>query len=82
MNKHFRELLRLAALSMHIANENNLYGAPNKAGMKFNPDYKVDTPKKELKEFTIKGHKVMAYSKKDAIKRIKHMNDENKTNRF
>ena len=39
MNKHFRELLRLAALSMHVANENNLYGAPNKAGMKFNPDY-------------------------------------------
>lgn len=25
-----------------------------------------------LSEFTVKGHKVMAYSKKDAIKRLKH----------
>ena len=29
-------------------------------------------PSKQLKEFTIKGHKVMAYSRKDAIKRLKH----------
>ena len=29
-------------------------------------------PRKHLKEFTIKGHKVMAYSRKDAIKRLKH----------
>lgn len=72
MNKHFRELLRLAALSMYAANGENLYDAPKKAGMKFNPDYKVDTPKKELREFTIKGRKIMAYSKKDAIKRMKH----------
>lgn len=72
MNKNIMKLLKLTALSMCIANKSNLYGAPNKAGMRFNPDYKVNTPKKELKEFTIKGHKVMAYSKKDAIKRMKH----------
>ena len=29
-------------------------------------------PKRELKEFSIKGHRVMAYSKKDAITRLKH----------
>lgn len=29
-------------------------------------------PHKELREFTIKGHKVMAYSKKDALTRLKH----------
>lgn len=72
MNKNIKKLLSLVALSMCVARESNLYGVPNKGGMKFNPDYKVDTPKKELKEFTIKGHKVMAYSKKDAIKRMKH----------
>lgn len=72
MNKNIRELLRLATLSMCVASESNLYGVPNKTGMKFNPDYKVDTPKKELRGFTIKGHKVMAYSKKDAIKKMKH----------
>lgn len=72
MNKNIKKLLALAALSMSMTKESNLYGAPNKAGMRFNPDYKVNTPKKELKEFTIKGHKVMAYSKKDAIKRMKH----------
>lgn len=38
----------------------------------FNPDYRVSTPKKELKEFDIKGCKIMAYSRKDAIKRLKH----------
>jgi hypothetical protein len=43
----------------------------NKA-MSFDPDYRVKEVKKELKEFSIKGHKIMAYSKKDAIKRLKH----------
>lgn len=72
MNKNIKKLLGLVALSMSMASERNLYGVPNKAEMKFNPDYKINTPKKELKEFTIKGHKIMAYSKKDAIKRMKH----------
>lgn len=30
-------------------------------------------PHRELKEFTIKGHKIMAYSRKDAITRLKYM---------
>lgn len=30
-------------------------------------------PHRELKEFTIKGYKVMAYSRKDAITRLKYM---------
>lgn len=29
-------------------------------------------PHRDLKEFSIKGHKIMAYSRKDAIKRLKH----------
>lgn len=38
----------------------------------YNPDYKIKSPIRELREFTIKGKKIMAYSKKDAIKRLKH----------
>lgn len=43
-----------------------------KAGMSFNPDYKREEPKRELKMFTIKGRQIEAYSKRDAIKRLKH----------
>lgn len=38
----------------------------------YNPDYKIKSPIRELREFTVKGKKIMAYSKKDAIKRLKH----------
>lgn len=31
------------------------------------------TVEKPMKEFTIQGHKIMAYSKKDAITRLKHL---------
>ena len=40
--------------------------------MRFNPNYKPKTQHRELREFTVKGKKVMAYSKKDAITRLKH----------
>lgn len=43
-----------------------------KAGMSFNPDYKHEEPRKKLRMFTIKGRQIEAYSKKDAIKRLKH----------
>ena len=43
-------------------------------GMSFNPDYKAEPEKRELREFTVKGKKILAYSKKDAIKRLKHKN--------
>lgn len=41
-------------------------------GMRFNPNYRPKKQHRELHEFTIKGKKVMAYSKKDAITRLKH----------
>lgn len=44
----------------------------HRKAMSFDPYYRVKEAKKELKEFSIKGHKIMAYSKKDAIKRLKH----------
>lgn len=48
------------------------YSLKSKKGMRFNPDYKGQASVKELREFTVKGKKIMAYSKKDAIKRFKH----------
>lgn len=43
-----------------------------KAEMKFSECYKIRIPHREEKEFDIKGHKIIAYSRKDAIKRLKH----------
>lgn len=34
----------------------------------------VVKPPKPLHQFTVKGHTIMAYSRKDAIKRLKHQN--------
>lgn len=53
--------------------DENLYGrCTYTRGCRFNPDYRVTAPKKELREFDINGNKIMAYSRKDAIKRLKH----------
>ena len=39
---------------------------------RYNSNYKVKLANRILQEFTVNGKKVMAYSKKDAIKRLKH----------
>ncbi len=44
--------------------------------MRMNPDYKPAQPHRPLREFTVKGKKVMAYCKKDAITRLKHRNSK------
>lgn len=73
-------LLKLMYAYVQImANQNDgiyphdLYG---RKGSKFNPDYKVkdkDSMRQE-REFNINGIKVMAYSRKDALQRLKHKN--------
>lgn len=55
-----------------ISKENMFEGGFSIREPYFNPDYRISTPKKELREFEVKGRKIMAYSKKDAIKRLKH----------
>lgn len=71
MSKLKQMLLATAAMCA-AAQSYDPYFVNRKEGMTFNPDYKVKSSTKELREFTIKGKKVMAYSKKDAIKRLKH----------
>lgn len=67
-----KQLLLATAAMCAVAQGYNPYAGKRKEGMTFNPDYKVKSSVKELREFTIKGQKIMAYSKKDAIKRLKH----------
>ena len=43
-----------------------------KVEMKFSDVQKIIIPHREEVEFNVKGHKIMAYSRKDAIKRLKH----------
>lgn len=43
-----------------------------KVEMKFSDVQKIIIPHREEGEFNVKGHKIMAYSRKDAIKRLKH----------
>lgn len=65
--------MALTMLSMAYSNGGGIYGIPR--GKRVDTtNYKANIQKdnKELREYTIKGQKVMAYSKKDAIKRLKH----------
>ena len=65
-------ILETAMMSL-AASGNNMYMYRNPDnGMRFNPNYRPKTQHRELREFTVKGQKVMAYSKKDAITRLKH----------
>lgn len=43
-----------------------------KVRMKFSDVQKIRIPYREEREFNVKGHKIMAYSREDAIKRLKH----------
>jgi hypothetical protein len=69
-----KQIMLETAMMMGLADSgNNVYMDKNPScGMKFNPNYRPKTQHRELREFTVKGKKVMAYSKKDAITRLKH----------
>lgn len=71
MSKMKQMLLATAAMYA-VTQGYNPYAGKREERMTFNPDYKVKSSTKELREFTIKGTRIMAYSKKDAIKRLKH----------
>lgn len=70
MSKIKQMLLATAAMCA-AAHSYDPYSVNRKEGMTFNPDYKVKSSIKELHEFRIKGHTVKAYSRKDAIKKLK-----------
>lgn len=66
-------MLETAMMMSLTASKNNVYMDKNpNGGMRFNPNYRPKKQHRELREFTVKGKKVMAYSKKDAITKLKH----------
>lgn len=70
-----RGLLLAAACQMAMtSSQSNVFGAPQSWGKTENTlaDRKpIKQQPKQLHEFRIKGHTVMAYSRKDAIARLK-----------
>lgn len=69
-NLNFMQLLIAASMI------NNLSPNNPRTGKTLSPDYKVKDPdfRRQEREFNINGVKVMAYSRKDAIQRLKHKN--------
>lgn len=78
INKTIKRVMALTMLSMAYSN-GGIYGIPRAKRVDRN-NYKANIKKdnKELREYKIKGQKVMAYSKKDAIKRLNHKNNYGK----
>lgn len=77
MNRRMLMALMGAAMSVCQVDNSYRYGerkryfAPDSGnGFSDKPIKAVDS--RQLREFSIKGHKIMAYSKKDAITRLKH----------
>ena len=66
-----------AMMAIHEADNFYRYGTRKRYSIPEGGNSFSDKPVKfvdsrQLREFSIKGHKVMAYSKKDAITRLKH----------
>ena len=73
MSKLKQILLQVAGMIAASQSDDYFYTPQRRTGgISFNSEYKSEHVKRELREFTIKGKKILAYSKKDAIKRLKH----------
>lgn len=68
-----KSFLYLAGYAMMQAAQNNVFGVPKyreKNGNTLADGKPITQQPKQLHEFRIKGHTIMAYSRKDAIKRL------------
>lgn len=65
-------LSTLGLLYAASMSEENVFGSPVHRAPKTNPNYRRPVEHRVEQEFTVNGQKVMAYSRKDAIKRLKH----------
>lgn len=74
MSMLLRNAAEMAVNAMEGRNYGDVYGAPDRFIPRTNPGYKVRNKDRDrqLREFMVNGEKVMAYSKKDAYKRLKH----------
>lgn len=68
-----RQILLATAMMAVAASDDRVYKQSNESGgMSFNPNYRPKPVHRELREFTVKGQKIMAYSKKDAVTKLRH----------
>lgn len=74
LNKIMFKTLAALAMANAMALDEDIYSSrkPSNEGTNLNPNYRHQSIPKELRKFKIKGEDVMAYSRKDAIKRLKH----------
>lgn len=74
MSKLKRIMAETAMMMSMAMSVNDVYMDKNvSGGMRFNPNYKPTPQHRKLREFTVNGKKIMAYSRKDAIIRLKHI---------
>ena len=68
-----KRMLLMTALMMAAAQSNDPFRTPRRnTGVRRNDNQRKPKPVvRELREFTVKGHTIMAYSRKDAITRLK-----------
>lgn len=68
-----KSILLMTAMMAAAAGSDDLFGRPRREPAKQRtPSLRAKQPVRQLREFTIKGEKVMAYSKKDAVIRLRH----------
>lgn len=65
-------LLTTAAMMAVAQSGKSPFSSESQTSVSYNPDYKVKRPHQELREFCVKGKRIWAYSRKDAISRLKH----------
>lgn len=65
-------LALMAMAAMESGNNGGFREREPKIRMRFNPKHKHKPVRKYLHEFSINGEKVMAYSRKNAITRLRH----------
>lgn len=71
-----RQILLATAMMAAAASDDRVYKQSNESGgMSFNPNYRPKPVHRELREFTVKGQKIMAYSKKDAVTKLRHQKE-------
>lgn len=68
-------MLLMTALMMAAAQSSDPFRTPRRnTGVRRNDNQRKPKPVvRELREFTVKGHTIMAYSRKDAITRLKEI---------
>lgn len=73
MRNRMKGMALMTAMMAAAAGSDDLFGRPRREPAKQRtPTPRAKQPARQLREFTIKGEKVMAYSKKDAVIRLKH----------